>query len=80
MFQYERAIGFYNRFWEGDKKPRFTDAMQGIAIIYEILGEKEKTLEAYSKIISCLKDEWGYRDDDAPVISVMREKSRVLEE
>ena len=77
--EYERAIGFYNRSWGGDKKPRFTDAMQGIAIIYEILGEKEKTIEAYSKIIACLKDEWGYTDDDAPVISVMREKSRVLE-
>lgn len=76
--EYEKAIEFYKRSWENDKQPRFTDAMQGIAIIYEILGKKDDAADAYNQIIACLKDEWGYTEDDDPVINVMRERNRLL--
>ncbi len=78
--QYEKAIEFYEASWAADaeKKPRFTDALHGIAIIYEILGEREKAIQTYDKMIACIKDEWGYRDEDAAVIEVEREKKRLM--
>ncbi len=77
--EYEKAIQYYKRSWENDEKPRFTDAMQGMAAIYEILGERDRAREAYNQIITCLKEEWGYNDDDAPVINVLQDINRMLE-
>ena len=76
--EYKEAIACYERAWEMWEKPRFTDALHGIAIIYEILGEREKAIETYDRMISCIKDEWGYKDEDAAVIEVEREKKRLM--
>lgn len=78
--EYDKAITYYERSWalEEDKKPRFTDALFGIATIYGILGDKTKALETYDRIIVCLKSEWGYNDEDAAVVSVERQKKKLL--
>lgn len=78
--EYEKAIEFYERSWEieENKKPRFTDALHGIATIYKILGNIEKATETYDRMIDCIKNEWGYSDDDAAVIEVVREKKKLL--
>ncbi len=78
--QYKKAIEFYEASWEIDekKKPRFTDALHGIAIIYEILGEREKAVQTYDRMIACIKDEWGYKDEDAAVMEVERKKKRLM--
>ncbi len=77
--EYEKALEFYERSWaaEEDKKPRFTDALGGIAIIYEILGDYQKAIQTYDRLIACLKEEWGYECDDAAVVEAEREKSRL---
>ena len=74
--EYEKAIEYYEKSWvsEESQKPRFTDALDGIATIYEILGDYAKTNETYDRMITCLKNEWGYKDDDAAVIDVERKK------
>ena len=79
--EYNKAIAYYEACWkvEESKKPRFTDPLQGIAIIYEILGERAKALETYDRMIACIKDEWGYKDEDAAVLEVEREKRRLME-
>ena len=79
--EYSKAIAYYEACWkvEENQKPRFTDPLQGIAIIYEILGEREKALETYDRMIACIKDEWGYKDEDAAVLEVEREKKRLME-
>lgn len=79
--EYQEAIDCYEACWkaEEDKKPRFTDPLQSIAIIYEILGEREKAIETYNRMIACIKDEWGYKDEDAAVLEVEREKKRLME-
>ena len=79
--EYNKAIACYEACWKAEesKKPRFTDPLQGIAIIYEILGEREKALETYNRMIACIKDEWGYKDEDAAVLEVEREKKRLME-
>ena len=78
---YEKAIEFYEKSWasEEDKKPRYTDALQGIALIYEITGQREKAVETYDRWISCLREEWGFAADDRAVVETEREKARVLQ-
>ena len=78
---YEKAVEFYEKSWasEEDKKPRYTDALQGIALIYEITGEREKAAETYDRWIRCLREEWGFAADDRVVVETEREKARVLQ-
>ena len=77
--EYDLAIKYYEMSWnmEETKKPRFTDALHGIAIIYEILGEYEKAIEICDRMILCIKEEWGYNDGDAAVLEAEREKARL---
>ena len=76
---YNKAIEFYEKSWsmDEDKLPRYTDALHGMATIYEILGDYDKAIESYDRMIACIKDEWGYNDGDAAVIEVEREKARL---
>lgn len=78
--EYEKAIDFYERSWEkgSDQKPRFTDALDAIATIYVIMNNAGKAIETYDRLIACLKDEWGYKDDDALVIDVERKKKALI--
>lgn len=78
--KYEKAIEFYEASWaaDQDKKPRYTDALDGIATIYKIMGKKEKAIETYDRMIACIKEEWGYKEDDAAVIETERKKKRLL--
>ncbi|MBQ3013991.1 MAG: helix-turn-helix domain-containing protein [Clostridia bacterium] len=79
--EYEKAIEYYEKSWasEESQKPRFTDALDGIATIYEILGDHAKTNETYDRMITCLKNEWGYKDDDAAIIGVERKKKALIQ-
>jgi hypothetical protein len=52
--------------------------VHGIALIYEIMGENEKAAEAYDSIITALKEEWGYADDDIAVVDATNEKARII--
>ena len=74
--EYEKAIAFYEQSWEkeSNQKPRFTDALDGIATIYVIMNNVDKAIETYDRLIACLKSEWGYKDDDSAVICVERKK------
>jgi len=79
--EYEKAIAFYERSWEReeDQKPRYTDALHGISVIYEILGNYTEAAKTCDRLIRCLKEEWGYGDEDAAVIETEQEKKRLLE-
>ncbi len=77
--EYESAIKYYELSWNIDEqRPRYTDPLHAISIIYVILGDKEKAVETYDRMIRCIKEEWGYADDDAAVIEVVREKNQLL--
>lgn len=77
--RYEKAIEFYEASWaaDEDKKPRYTDALEGIATVYKIMGKKARAIETYDRMIACIKDEWGYKDEDAAVTEVERMKKRL---
>lgn len=70
--KYEKAIELYELCWnlESNKKPRYTDALDAIATIYEIQNEYSKAISTYHRLIDALKDEWGYTDEDYLVIQV----------
>ena len=77
---YEKAIEYYERSWVNDNRPRYTDALQGIATIYEIIGNKDKAIETYDRMILCIKEEWGYADTDAAVTEVERQRARLIKQ
>lgn len=78
--EYEKVIAYYERSWalEEAQKPRFTDALDGIATIYEIVGDTAKAVETVDRKIACLKEEWGYKDGDAVVLEAEAQKNRLL--
>ena len=78
---YDKAIHFYEASWaaEEDQKPRFTDALQGIARIYEIRGEYKNAAEVHQRILDALRGEWGLREDDCEFLEAERERNRLLQ-
>ena len=75
---YDKAISLYERDWELDKKPRYTDALQGIATIYKIKGDKDSAIKTYDRLLECLKSEWGYKEEDKPYLEILREKKKLI--
>ncbi len=78
--QYDKAIEYYNASYDSEAgcKPRFTDALQGIAVIYEICGEYRKAVETYDRILDNLKNEWGM-SEETMVKDALQEKARLLQ-
>ena len=76
---YEKAIDLYERSWaaEAGKKPRFWDALQGIATIHKIVGRIDEAEKTYDRILHCLQTEWGYSEDDKVYLEAFREKNSV---
>ncbi len=64
---YQKAIRYYEASWAADEaeKPRFTDALEGIAAIYEILDEPGKAAETKERVLCALKEEWGFTEETA---------------
>ena len=42
------------------------------------MGKTEKAIETYDRMINCIKDEWGYREEDAAVIEVEDLKRKLM--
>ena len=62
--KYEKAIGFYEMSFEHENhKPRYTDALQAISDIYKIMGDYKRAAEAYERVVKCMKEEWGMKDE-----------------
>ena len=62
---YEKAIGYYEASYasEEDRKPRYTDALEGIALIHEARGEYQKAADTHGRILDALKNEWGFTEE-----------------
>ncbi len=76
---YQKAIDCYERSFSHEKRrPRFTDELQGIADIYEIMGDYGKAAETCDRILDLLQNEWGMTEDTA-LKDVQKRKSRLLE-
>ena len=75
---YDRAIELYEASYERDEKPRFTDALQGIATIYEIQGKYQEAADTCDRLLENLRNEWNLTEE-AAVKEVEREKARLLD-
>ena len=76
--EYPQAIACYEIDYASDARPRYIDALQGIAMIYEILGEYGKAAAAYDRILENLREEWGFTEETA-IQEAEAEKRRLLE-
>ena len=75
---YDRAIACYERAYETDaRRPRFYDALMGIALIHQIRGEFRKAAEAYGRIVDLLENEWGMTEETA-LQHAKSERARLL--
>ena len=73
---YDRAIELYEASYERDEKPRFADALQGIAMIYEIQGKYQAAADTYGRILENLREEWNLTEETM-VKETEREKARL---
>ena len=78
---YEKAIKYYELSWQAEenKKPRYIDALQGMVIIYEILGDYKNAVATQERMIDNLVNEWHFLEDDSAVLDAVREKNRLLQ-
>ena len=76
---YEKAVAFYEKSYAHDAqhKPRFTDALEAIAMIHEIKGEYKEAAATYDRILENLRTEWGMTEETA-VKHAMEERERLL--
>ena len=77
---YEKAIDCYERAFAADlRRPRFTDALMGIADIYEIMGDYANAAKTCDRLLDLLEHEWGFTEETASsVAEAKREKARLL--
>lgn len=77
--EYEKAIDCYERSYANEpRKPRYIDNYQGIADIYEIMGNYEKAADTYGRTIDLLQNEWGM-NEECLLTAAKEERVRLLE-
>ena len=42
------------------------------------MNDRRRAAETYDRLIDCLKNEWGYRDDDDAVAEARRKRQSLL--
>ncbi|MBR3789436.1 MAG: hypothetical protein IKJ86_05555, partial [Clostridia bacterium] len=57
--KYEEAISCFEKSFELQEIPRFTDSLEAIAHIYEIKKDYQKSSSTYQGIIKLLKTDWN---------------------
>ena len=78
--EYDKALAFYEASFaaEESRKPRFCDALEGIAVIHEIRGDYGKAADTWDRILDNLLNEWGLEPEFTVVRKAEAEKSRLL--
>lgn len=76
--EYETAVSYYEKSFELQEKPRYTDSQISIALLQELLGEKEKAVLAWEKVIEILEKE--HNNPEAWLIGAARKEIERLKE
>lgn len=63
--RYEEAIVFNEKAFELQPSPKFVDAAECIAHIYEIMGNYEKAIKSWEELIRVLNIEWNITEGEA---------------
>lgn len=56
--RYNEAIAAFEKSFELAEKPRMTDALDSIAQIQILLGNKQAAIDAYQRMLQIMKEEW----------------------
>ncbi len=76
---YEKAIACYEKSFAADpKRPRFQDALMGIADICRIQKDYRRAAATYDRIVDLLKNEWGLTEE-TELQQAEKERARLLE-
>ncbi len=75
---YEEAIMYFEKSFALDKKPRYVDALEGMATIYEIQGKYEEAIKCCDRMLQTLEEEFAFTEGE-PVRVVQVEKQRLQE-
>ncbi|MCD7841010.1 MAG: helix-turn-helix domain-containing protein [Lachnospiraceae bacterium] len=75
--RYDEAISYYDKSWEKDPVPRYCDALESEAAIYELQGNYEQALTCWDRIRENLEQEWKVYEG-ASVQRIWNEKNRIL--
>lgn len=77
--QYKDAIQLYeDSFNKDNKRPRYSDALLGIINIYDIMGEIDKEIDTYDRLLKLYKEEWKMSDDEVTVLEALEKKKNLL--
>ena len=65
--KYENAISLWEKAFDCQAKPRYTDYHEAMALCYILMGDKDNAIKMYNAELELLKDEWnityGYQVD-----------------
>lgn len=75
---YEDAIKHYEKALEEQPAPKYADAPEAMAHIYEILGEKEKAMECYKRVLKIYREDHGFIGGEI-VEDINRKIKRLME-
>ena len=79
---YKKAIAYYEESFLQQKDyryPRYIDELLSIRDIYNILGDKNKEIDAYNRIIDCLKNEWKSNEEDPQLKDMINKRDELME-
>ena len=75
---YDRAVACYEASFEKDpRRPRFIDALWGIADIHEINGDYAQAAKAWDRIVDLTVQEWGITEG-TELKNAQNERARLL--
>ncbi len=81
ILDYDKAIFYYGKSFELDKeqgkKPLYTDALESMALIYQIKGQYDEAIKCYDKVLAVLEECFGIREGET-VDMIIAKKNYLL--
>lgn len=62
--RYSEAIEAFEKSFSLQEKPRMTDALDSIAQLYQLIGNRKAAANAYKRILEIMKDDWNLTEGE----------------
>lgn len=78
---YDKAIFYFGKSFDLDKEqgkePLYTDALEAMALIYQIKGQYDEAIKCYDKILEVLEESFGFTEGE-PVNVIIEKRNYLL--